>query len=160
MVCFSLILTSILTGRYYPVNSLDGFYYNFHGFHSMNMKRNTFMYEFTSTEEKAMNSETLSQGISCYDKRTLGGKGLFLLTSFGLLSREDRSKQELTERPERSAAYELAPHGLLSLLFYATQGQWQHHTQLTRLSILISQIKEMPPLLCLQANLRETFFFS
>lgn len=31
MVCFSFILTSILTGRYYPVNSLDGFHYNLHG---------------------------------------------------------------------------------------------------------------------------------
>lgn len=31
MVCFSFILSSILTGRCYPVNSLDGFHYNLHG---------------------------------------------------------------------------------------------------------------------------------
>lgn len=49
---------------------------------------------------------------------TQGRKGLFPVTLPGKLG---NSRQELGQRPWRSAAYRLASHGLLSLLSYGTE---------------------------------------
>lgn len=68
-------------------------------------------------------------------------------------------RQGLIERPQRDPAYQLAPHGLLTLLSYSTKGHLPGMVLPTSYAIPYqSSIKKITPKTCQQANLKEVFF--
>lgn len=75
--------------------------------------------------------QCLTWGFCCYDEAGLGGKGLCDLHVHSTVHHRRKARlklkngrnleEDLIQRPWRSAAYWLAPRGLLSLLAYRTQ---------------------------------------